>query len=315
MSPSKQVSSGNVGDELDRLSTALLEKCRSLPPSERRTSSSDPLCDYLQTKLELLVSYCIDVNFYLLLKVEAGRVEGSPAIDQLIFLQAAIERCRPIDSRMKHQLDALLATLQSVNGMPAASDDQTDEVGLRPRLSNLVSQKHDGGGTEEEDEGLPQDGTEGRQGGGIYQPPKLASVAFDGDSRQLAKDSRRRGQLREKIGKSELLRGMRSEVLGTPEEVVGGTSGVAALGEDIRAKLRAEDKEKDDWETDNFQRRTVSKKERQSRKRLISQSARLETIADVGDVGAVWGRKPVGSEEEDAHRDTKRKKGHRRANA
>jgi U3 small nucleolar ribonucleoprotein protein LCP5 len=167
---------------------------------------------------------------------------------------------------------------------------------LRPRLANFVtdgeSSLAEGRGSDGKDDRGQSTNQEDNGASSLYRAPKLSAAPFEEDSREAAKEVRRLERMRGRMRQSEMLQSVRSEVLGTPEEVAGGTTGASGLGGDARAKLIAEDKEKAAWEEDNFMRRQVTKKERQQRKRLMSQSTKLETIADVGDLAMVWGSGP-----------------------
>jgi hypothetical protein len=248
----------------------------------------DPGLDYLATRLELLLSYCIDVSFYLLLKVEGGAAAARPVLSELLTTQGVMGRMRPMDVRMQHQLNQLMHLIESedpssmgaVEKTPrgrveVASFDATEEE-LRPRPSNLIAtqpraQADEHGGAE-----------------GIYRAPKMATVQFDNGSRESEKKARRLTRLRRNLHKSEALRSVRSDVLGMPEEVAGGVGGVAGLAGDKMRELRMRDEAAQAWEEQNYVRRQVTKKDRQARKRAIALSSSLETIGDVaGDLRAV----------------------------
>ena len=122
-----------------------------LPLLEKATDEVDKslgkntLLDYISTKLELLLSYCIDVSFYHLLQAEGASAAGHPAIKQLLLLQGVQEKLHPLDVRMKHQLDRLIRLASS--SAPALQDqDELDEdssANLRPRPSLLVAADQD----------------------------------------------------------------------------------------------------------------------------------------------------------------------------
>jgi len=245
----------------------------------------DPGLDFLVTKVELLLSYCIDLTYYQLLKVEGGDISGHPVIEQILLLQGVLERLRPLDLKMKHQLDRLVRLVTQDAFEPNGARE--NDAHLQPCLDNIMTAEPDDG--ENEDGGIrSSESRHSRPTSDVYQPPKLAAVPFEDDSRNIAKEERRLERMRGRMQRSETLQSMRSEVLGSPEEVAGGIGGIAGLGEDARSRLMAEEREKEEWETDHMVRRQVTKKERQHRKRLLAESSRLETIGEVGDVAMVW---------------------------
>jgi len=292
-----------AAEKVAELASALLERVK-LVQSQSTPSSEDQLANepglaFLATKLELLLSYCINITFICLIKVEGGSIEGHPIVGQLLLIQGVFERVRPLDAKMKHQLNKLIQLVAKDSQPSDGSNSVNSDVHLRPRLANLVpvgeQQPRGELGTVDDDEGIDDYGeNNGSENSKVYQPPKLTAVPFDderGSSSNTteAREARRMERMRSRINASETLQNVRSEVLGTPEEVAGGTSGVASLGKDALARVRREDAERQEWEEEHMMRRQVTKKERTSRKRLLAQANRLETIADVGDLSGVWG--------------------------
>lgn len=70
---------------------------------------------YLQVKFHLLLSYCINIGYYLLLKTEGKTVKDHPVIETLVRTRTLLEKLRPLDTKLKYQIDKLLkmATFQS----------------------------------------------------------------------------------------------------------------------------------------------------------------------------------------------------------
>ena len=63
---------------------------------------------YLDTKHLLMLSYCINIAFYLLLKAEGKPVKDHPVVLRLVEIRTYIEKLRPIDKKLKYQIDKLL---------------------------------------------------------------------------------------------------------------------------------------------------------------------------------------------------------------
>jgi len=267
----------------------------------------DPGLDFLMTKVELLLSYCIDLTYYQLLKVEGGNISGHPVVEQILLLQGVLERLRPLDLKMKHQLDRLVRLVTQDAFGPSGAHE--NEAHLQPCLDNIMTSEADDGEIGREGGTRSSESRRQRPSPDVYQPPKVAAVPFEDDARGAAKEERRLERMRGRMQRSETLQSMRSEVLGSPEEVAGGMGGVAGLGEDARSRLMAEEREKEEWETDHMVRRQVTKKERQHRKRLLAESSRLETIGEVGDVAMVWAQpSETGAEKRKLHGGVRSKK-------
>jgi hypothetical protein len=311
--------------ELATATLSLVNKISSSAFSFSVNSSEDAGVDYLSTKLELLLSYCINLSYYLLVKVEGGSIENHPVstlkmhktdrtillteavnfihqvIDQLLLIQGVLDRLKPLDGRMKTELDRLIRLVQLDS---ASKDSGGDDTQLAPRISNFVVEGDNGqfAGLGEDADEEEEEKHEKIQDDSLYQAPKMSATPFE-DLRSAAKEERRIERMRNRLKQSEILRGVRSDLLGTPDEVSGGSSGVAGLDEDARSKLLAEEREKTDWEEEHMMRRAVTKKEKYRRKQLLSQASRLDTIADVGEMAVVWSGKKDKRSNEDLNDD------------
>lgn len=73
---------------------------------------------YLEAKHLLLLHYCMHLTFYLLLKVEGRPVVDHPVIGRLVEIRAFMDKIRPLDKRLKYQVDKLLAAAQAVQVWP-----------------------------------------------------------------------------------------------------------------------------------------------------------------------------------------------------
>jgi hypothetical protein len=69
---------------------------------------------YLEVKHLLLLHYCIHLVFYFLLKAEGRPVADHPVIGRLVEIRAFLDRARPIDKRLRYQMDKLLAAASAV---------------------------------------------------------------------------------------------------------------------------------------------------------------------------------------------------------
>ena len=83
---------------LQPMLSELVSKVRSMEEKRKTGSASadaqqpDAGLDFLGVKAELLLSYCIDVTYYLLMKVEGRKVRDHPVLRQLLTIRSVIER-------------------------------------------------------------------------------------------------------------------------------------------------------------------------------------------------------------------------------
>merc|ERR1719414_2800171 len=92
--------------------------------------------------------------------------EASKSIDRLIETRTVLERLRSIDHKLRYQVDKLVraANVSSQNG-------SVDPLEHRANLDNFDDDDDDA-----DDGGAKKSGKEG-----VYKPPKLAAVRYDGD--------------------------------------------------------------------------------------------------------------------------------------
>ena len=75
---------------------------------------------YLEAKHMLLLTYCINALFYVLLKLEGRPVKDHPVIQRLLTAKAYLEKLRPVDKKLRTQVDKLLraAEIAAAGGAP-----------------------------------------------------------------------------------------------------------------------------------------------------------------------------------------------------
>lgn len=77
---------------------------------ERKVSDADRnLVSFLETKVQLMLSYCMHVTFYLLLKSEGKKVSGHPVVDNLVEIRVYLEKMWPLEEKLQYSLNRLLS--------------------------------------------------------------------------------------------------------------------------------------------------------------------------------------------------------------
>ncbi|KAK9904141.1 hypothetical protein WJX75_005357 [Coccomyxa subellipsoidea] len=226
---------------------------------------------YLEVKHLLLLHYCIHLVFYFLLKAEGRPVADHPVIGRLVEIRAFLDRARPIDKRLRYQMDKLLAAASAVQSKDEGEDVGAEDDPLRygPRPEELV----------------PRVGAAGASAGdGVYRPPKLnpAAMQDDPDKNYGRKEQRRTEELSRRAARSEYFQELVQEVEGAPEEL----RASVLPGEDTAAmkRQRAHLSARAAVEEDMMQRVQLSKEERRrlkgARRSALSGGAMLEDFAD-----------------------------------
>ena len=100
-----------------------------------------------------------------------------------------MEKMRPLDAKLKHQIDHLLSSTSLRSSLSLQEEDNNDQVVggggaegssqlLKPNLSGLLSSSDDDSGGE--DEPVKKVGVGSKKGGSqVYVPPRTQSVAYN----------------------------------------------------------------------------------------------------------------------------------------
>jgi U3 small nucleolar RNA-associated protein 3 len=229
----------------------------------------DDVVDYLEVKQQLLLSYCTNIVFYLYMKAQGRSVANHPVMKQLLKLRYVMEKMRPLDGKLKHQIDRLIQ-LSEMSPQDLSKHKSTDL--LRPNPSALLSateapakgskkskkSKHySDDDDEEEDE--EEEGSEDGYGeeksraedAGVYKVPKRTAVPYKESETELDRRDQRLEKQRSKLKRSELMDTLREEFGSAPEAAA--SSGLGIKSGDLK-KLQEEEDERREFEEDRFVR-------------------------------------------------------------
>lgn len=224
------------------------------------------LClESVQVRREFLKSI---KNFLTKLKISlpvlGQKVEKDPSIDRLIEIRTVLEKIRPIDHKLRYQIDKLVKT--AVTG----STSSNDPLSFKANPDNLLSQM--GNSSEESsDEGedeskkmkkkskkdKPTDGE--NETLAKYVPPKVISMPYD-DETAAEKEEKQKERLKKRAYNSTMIDEWKEEFLDTPVEVAGGSRAQQMVSKAL--------KEKEEFEENYFVRLPMTKTEKHRQKRL-----------------------------------------------
>jgi hypothetical protein len=196
----------------------------------------------LDVKFQLMVNYCSNVAFYLLLKAEGRRVADHPVILQLVKTRTLLEKLRPLDKKLSYQLNKMLKLANAIEAGDANddNDDDNDVVGNndalrhRPRLEmfgdnddsdnddNVKKQSKkkskndsDDDVTSEDEEEESEDNNQ-QQSDNVYVPPRISAVGYEDDRKSTSK----RDHQRKRAATSRMAQFVVDEFGDEPEELV-----------------------------------------------------------------------------------------------
>ncbi|KNC80030.1 hypothetical protein SARC_07596 [Sphaeroforma arctica JP610] len=97
--------------------------------------------DFLHSKLHANLSYCISTAVLMLMKAEGESIKGNDIVKELVRLRGYIEKMRPMESKLKYQIDKLVKMSEQVGGN--SEEEANNALSYRPQLSSLVSRDED----------------------------------------------------------------------------------------------------------------------------------------------------------------------------
>jgi len=266
---------------------AKVDELRSnVQPLVRKVRAGDfPTSDgvsLLEVKYQLLLSYCMSVAFYLLLKAEGKQVKDHPVIAHLVKLRVMLDKIKPIDAKIRYQVEKLLSMdLDAPAGEETGSGRAADPLHFKPNLDEM------GDGSSDEGEGGE------RRGEGVYRAPKIASARYEDDE---GKKRKRKAKSKKDSAVQEYLRHTFSN---EPELV--NVEGSKLMEAD------ADEEDRQRYEEEFFMRFNETKEQRKKRARDALRTDFDDPI-DYGDIAAFDGRDKASKEESKLERILKKSK-------
>ena len=118
---------------------------------------------------ELLLAYCTNLCFYFYLKATGTRVADHPVVAQLVEERALLEKIKPLEAKLKYQIDKLVRAASS--GAAGTARDSA-----RPQPSRLVGLHEGDADADGADAAADADGGDGK-----FRPSRLAPMPYDPD--------------------------------------------------------------------------------------------------------------------------------------
>uniref|UniRef100_A0A914XNA9 Neuroguidin n=1 Tax=Plectus sambesii TaxID=2011161 RepID=A0A914XNA9_9BILA len=220
----------------------------------------------LEVKNSHLLSYMTEMA-HLMLKIANGQsIQGDGSIERLVEIRTVLERIRPIEQKMKYQIDKLTKLAVSQGG------EVDGNAARRPRPDNLMMDDmgEEGSSDEEAD-------AEGQRGKGRkYVPPKLVAMRYDEDNND--REDRLVERAKRRALNSSLIEDLRQQYSQAPEEI----------REVVDERRRADDRHRASYEEEMMVRLQLDKKQKKAEKQRKATST-LDALLDFGDYMAVDG--------------------------
>lgn len=230
-------------------------------------STHNGLC-FIEMKYQMLLSYLINLTYIVLRKCSGEKIESDPSIDRLVEIRTVLEKIRPIDSKLKYQIDKLVKT--AVVGATTEDDPQTYKANPDNLISKIESNDDQSSASDED-----SDNKEKPPKSNIYVPPKLAAVHFSADLSKTESDRKQKERSKKQLLNSNVMRELREEYSEAPLEL--------STGNHVKHSISKLEQERTEYEENYLTRLPVSKAEKNRRKKLTTVGMLANEITGTSD--------------------------------
>ncbi|KAF8819615.1 Sas10 C-terminal domain-containing protein [Cardiosporidium cionae] len=232
---------------------------------------------FLHTKNQLFIGYLTYLSYYILLKCNGHSVKNHPVIQRLVEFRLIMEKMKPIEQKLRYQIDRLLDL--------AETSQQNPTIVLKPRPGALVNVDDDNEGEEEESKILSSSETPAVA---VYKAPKLLPVEYTSQHISEAEKAEKESERQKiRLRRSEMVHFMREELTDEPEEMGGFDSHTIlskGKNEKYMAALRQKQMDREKFEEENLLRLPTTKKDKKERMALAKQPKRSIGGSMLGDL-------------------------------
>ncbi|XP_041669549.1 neuroguidin [Cheilinus undulatus] len=247
---------------------------------------------FLDLRYHLLLFYLQDLTHLISIKTDGGKIKDSEALNRLVTVRTVLEKMRPLDHKLKYQIDKLVRT--AITGSLA----ENDPLQLRPNPENLISKLSES----EESDGEAESKTKKKadpSSGRKYVPPKIAAVHYDGDMTEADRKKAQAERQRRAALRSSVIQELRQQYSDAPEEI--------RDRRDFQSERESrEELHRKNYEESMMVRLNTPNHQKNARKRgMMSMSGQLSSITHFSDITALTGE---GGQDGDNFRPKKKKK-------
>ena len=217
---------------------------------------------FLELKNHLMLDYLTNLTYLQLVKASGKSLVNEPVVLRLVELRTVLEKMRPMEQKLKYQIDKALKVAESGTIRP------DDPLHFKANPSALMGKLTAGGGDEEDSEDADPE-SKAASSEGKYVVPKHVPAYYDEDKSKETLEEEAGKKEKKKLLSKSLIEDLKRQHLDTPEEVY--------EQEDTMKKRKIEAiRERTRYEEENFTRLPLSKKMKHSRKQM-------STIGTIGD--------------------------------
>lgn len=225
---------------LNEINSSVLDAKESIKKIAIKDLNTSKGISLLDVKCHTLISYLMDLTNVLVDKCKFQSIQDNPSVERLVEQRTVLERIRPLEFKIKYQIDKLVKTALS------GSVDPNDPDRFRASIDGLADPEDD----EEDDFDVDKSGpcsSKKKAKDGVYVGPKVTSVSYDGDETKAVKRQKLVDRAKKRALQSSVMQELREEYEDTPVEVQINTVG-------LKNKQSKYDFERQKYEEDYFTR-------------------------------------------------------------
>ncbi|KAM4709042.1 neuroguidin [Discoglossus pictus] len=230
---------------------------------------------FLELKDQLLLFYLQDLTHLIMEKTSGRSLKGNQAILRLVEIRTILEKMRPIDQKLKYQIDKLLRA--AVTG----SLGENDPLRFKPNPQNLMSKLNESE-DEESDKAADESGAGKKSQGKFrkYIPPRLAPVHYD--DTEAEKEQRVLERAKKRALSSSVIRELKEQYTDAPEEIREGRAyHMMQHGKEEQHRTK--------YEESMMVRLNMTRKEKARKKRAMAMTSQLNSLTHFTDISALTG--------------------------
>ncbi|KAJ3195952.1 hypothetical protein HK101_010545 [Irineochytrium annulatum] len=228
----------------------------------------------LEIKSHTLLSYLSHLSVYLMLKLTGTSLEDHPAVDRMIEHRVILERIRPMETKLKYQIDKLVRAAATANYETLGKADGEDSKAAATSLQDAA--------VADPLRFKPNPGNfaGGDDVDGVYRPPRLVPVPYE-EKRRRAK-----GELSDRskksLAKSRIMTDLMEQHGARPEVVTSHGTGHRLAERKTRVEEELDQIREKEEET--FTRFTTSKALRRAEERRVKNGGTLNFVDEIEDL-------------------------------
>lgn len=229
---------------------------------------------FLELKNQLLVMYMQDLTYLTIEKIHGRSLKENPAIMRLVEMRTVLEKMRPVDQKLKYQIDKL------VRAAVTWSLSENDPLRFKPNPQNLMSKLEE---SDQEESGNEDAGGEGKKSHSRvkkYVPPRLAPVHYD--DTEVERERRILERAKKRALSSSVIRELKEQYTDAPEEIREGRAYHMMQHE-------KEEQHRTKYEESMMVRLNMTKKEKARKKRALAMTSQLNSLTHFTDISALTG--------------------------